>query len=824
VLGVFSVNRFSRATSCAVLFLLTASLFSAMAPQAAAGGTVSVWRAPTSLETADNDTSVPRAAVASDGSAMVVWQQATNTTPYIAANLYVPGSGWSGATNISWGPTGTNPRVAALGNGRFLAAWVGTNNVSVNLYQPATGWSGPTQIVAPGSSISSISLAADASGRAGLAWVTNNFPNRVQASLYLTGLGWAAPTLFVSQNFANSVTIALSGQGGAVVAWRETTGAAARVSGSLYTSGWGWTASASLTGTYPAAYYNDMAPAAAMNASGSALVVTRMLLGTPYLAIPYAPGSGWGANTTLSPLMGGVAYTVPTLSTDGGGGAVVPFTEALPNGSYASELFWYNGSSSMWTDLLVPTTWLPAGNTAAAFDPDGRLLVAWAEDTGAGWTARAERYLPALGWTLGWQAPTEFTSALNASIGVSGRLSLDVGRNGDAALAWLDNSSGPVNMFGAVFERDTQVPSLLVTTTPPGASNQTSFTVAGTTDPLAQVSVDGVAVSVDGLGAFSTIVTLAEGPHIFVVVAWDQEGNRAEVRLPVWVDSTPPSLSLSAPPDGLATSSAAVVVSGMSEPGALVEVNGIPIPSQPTGSFAYAVALLEGANVITVTATDAAGNIASVARTVTFNNPLSSDLAAAQAQLAGALAQLNVTNASLASANAQLVAADASLSASQADLRTAQANLAAAVSNANTTQAQLASAQANVTAAQATYVSAQASLSAAQTQVAASQSDLATARAAYADASVRADNASAALTSSNERATAAQQAATQSRADAAAAQSQAAGAAGTATVALLVGLAALLLGVVAMARSRRRAPHEDEARGRSEERGRGKSE
>jgi hypothetical protein len=795
-----------------VLLLLTASLFSAFARPAAAGGPVSAWGAPASLETADNDTTGPRIAVAGDGSAMAVWQQATNTTPYIAANLYTPGSGWSGATNISWGTTGTSPRVAALNNGRFVAAWVGINNVSVNLYQPGAGWSGPAQIVAPGNSISSISLGADASGRAGLGWTTNNFPNRVQASLYATGLGWAAPTTFVSQNFAGSISIALSGAGGAVAAWRETTGASARVANSVYISGWGWTASASLTGTYPITYYNDMAPAAAMNASGSALVVTRMLIGTPYLAIPYSPATGWGANTTLSPLMGGVAYTVPTLSLDGSGGAVVPFTEALPNGSYAAELFWYNASSSMWTTMLVPSTWLPAGNTAAAFDPDGRLVVAWSEDTGAGWTARAQRYIPA----LGWQSPTEFSSAMNASLGVSGRFNLDVGRSGDAALAWVDNSSGPVNMFGAVFERDTQVPFLMVTTTPPSASNQSSFTVGGTTDPLAQVSVDGVAVSVDGAGAFSTTVTLAEGAHIFVVVAWDGEGNRAEVRLPVWVDSTPPSLSLTAPADGLATSQAAVVVSGMSEPGAMVEVNGIPIPTQPSGTFAYAVALLEGANTITVTATDEAGNSVSIVRTVTFNNPLSADLAAAQAQLAGALSQFDAVNASLAAADAQLAAA-------QGDLAVAQANLAAAESNATTSQAELASAQANLTAAQATYASAEASLTAAQAQVATSQSDLATARAAYDDAASRADTATAALNSSNSRASAAEQAAAQSRADAAAAQAQAAGAAGTATLAMLLGLAGLLVAAVAIARSRRRAAHDDAPASRPEpgERGKG---
>jgi hypothetical protein len=59
-----------------------------------------------------------------------------------------------------------------------------------------------------------------------------------------------------------------------------------------------------------------------------------------------------------------------------------------------------------------------------------------------------------------------------------------------------------------------------------------------------------------------------------------------------------------------------VVVHGQTEAGANVTVDGTPVSVAPDGSFAATVPLVPGSNQITIRATDAAGNTATVKRTV----------------------------------------------------------------------------------------------------------------------------------------------------------------------------------------------------------------
>lgn len=76
-----------------------------------------------------------------------------------------------------------------------------------------------------------------------------------------------------------------------------------------------------------------------------------------------------------------------------------------------------------------------------------------------------------------------------------------------------------------------------------------------------------------------------------------------------------PDLQITAPEDGQLVKEP-VALTGTVAPGAAVQVNGSPVPVDASGDFSAILQLSEGANVLTITAEDQAGNKASVERTV----------------------------------------------------------------------------------------------------------------------------------------------------------------------------------------------------------------
>ena len=125
--------------------------------------------------------------------------------------------------------------------------------------------------------------------------------------------------------------------------------------------------------------------------------------------------------------------------------------------------------------------------------------------------------------------------------------------------------------------------------------------------------------------AFTPSTALVDGLHTIAINGSDYDGNAAaEVSSTFKVDTTPPTLNISAPVDNLLTNLASVSVVGVtndenSSPVTLsIECNGTTYT--PTigvdGSFSQAVALTEGSNVITITAVDTSGLRTAVTRTV----------------------------------------------------------------------------------------------------------------------------------------------------------------------------------------------------------------
>lgn len=117
---------------------------------------------------------------------------------------------------------------------------------------------------------------------------------------------------------------------------------------------------------------------------------------------------------------------------------------------------------------------------------------------------------------------------------------------------------------------------------------------------------------------------LSDGTHSFTLDVSDNDGNAATaVATSFIVDTTPPTLTVSAPSNNLITNNAKINVTGttndaLSTPVTLT-INGESVPVDSDGSFTYTVTLTEGKNTITVVATDAAGKSSTVVRNVTLD-------------------------------------------------------------------------------------------------------------------------------------------------------------------------------------------------------------
>ena len=160
------------------------------------------------------------------------------------------------------------------------------------------------------------------------------------------------------------------------------------------------------------------------------------------------------------------------------------------------------------------------------------------------------------------------------------------------------------------------------------------FTVTDADSGVASIAVtlDGTAIS----SITKTAVTggykctckpasaLKDGSHTISVTATDNDGNTSAAKTSTFtVDTVPPTLSITAPAEGLVTNKKTVTVTGKTDDATskpvTVTVNGSAATVGTDGSFSKDVTLTEGANEITIIATDKAGKTTTVVRNVTLD-------------------------------------------------------------------------------------------------------------------------------------------------------------------------------------------------------------
>jgi hypothetical protein len=155
--------------------------------------------------------------------------------------------------------------------------------------------------------------------------------------------------------------------------------------------------------------------------------------------------------------------------------------------------------------------------------------------------------------------------------------------------------------------------------------NHNPVTITGTIDDAtAAVTVNDVRATITG-GTFTASVILTEqGSNRLAATALDRAGNRGTDSIIVTLDTIAPDISISRPADGLVTNIAEVTVEGrIFDAGDVtdVRINDAPL-ALDRGDFSVGVPLVEGKNVIVVSASDAAGNHRSHTVTVNLDIPI----------------------------------------------------------------------------------------------------------------------------------------------------------------------------------------------------------
>jgi len=431
-------------------------------------------------------------------------------------------------------------------------------------------------------------------------------------------------------------------------------------------------------------------PVAAISDNGSAIVVWSQSDGSQFALYgsEYYPSFGWTSPHQLSS-----SYTSPvhpSLKMNGRGNASLawsdPANPVIKNRLYSPEQGWQNEVTlSTTTSGYLPVT---------GIDANGDVLTVWFDGVSVTHLTYS-RYVPGNGWVMpivinqNNQHPSPLSMAMNSK-GDAVLAYVNSTLGGDHSVnvtsfhgsTWSSTTSltkvGDHNIVSPNVDINDQGQAMVVWT---GANNTNQHVLFSSYDSawssVALVAQgdqsDNAEVVLNAQGDGTVIWTQGMRPHVFaatvqggiasapqkldtISAGWSQPGisvakdGQGDVMAVYWkmdIDSfwanlytmpdvTPPTLALTSPSTVTTTNASMVNVAGTTEPGASVMVNGVQAYVSPTGTFSVDVALREGNNTITVSATDASGNAATKTVTVSYTNDIRTDLSNAQNGLASA--------------------------------------------------------------------------------------------------------------------------------------------------------------------------------------------
>lgn len=139
----------------------------------------------------------------------------------------------------------------------------------------------------------------------------------------------------------------------------------------------------------------------------------------------------------------------------------------------------------------------------------------------------------------------------------------------------------------------------------------TDFTITGSVKAEGPVNltINGKKIQIDSDGSFADSLVLSEGQNTISINLTDQAGHTISKQVSVFVDSIPPILTITTPTQWEKVNEPEVDVTGKTESGAKLTINGEDVPVNADGTFDYTVKFKkQGMYLIKVVATDEAGN------------------------------------------------------------------------------------------------------------------------------------------------------------------------------------------------------------------------
>jgi hypothetical protein len=541
-----------------------------------------------------------------------------------------------------------------------VSSFSATDNVAVTGYLITTSATAPAASAAGWSATAPATVAAPAAGSTTFfAWTKDaagNVSLAKSAAVVVTLPDTSAPVVsaFTLPATATSLSIAVSSFSAtdnvAVTGYLITTSATAPAASAA-----GWSATAPATVAAPAAgstTFFAWAKDAAGNVSlakSAAVVVTLPDTAAPVVSAFTLPASATSLSIAVSSFsatdnVAVTGYLITTSATApaasaAGWSATAPATVAAPAAGSTTFFAWAKdaaGNVSLAKSAAVVVT-LP--DTAAPVVSAFTLPATSTNLTIAVGSFSATDNVAVTGYLISTSATAPVASSAGWTA-ASPATVIASAAGSTTFYAFAKDAAGNVSLAKSatvVITLPDTIAPVVTTFTLPATATSTTVPVSAlsATDNVAvtgyQIGTSAAAPAASGAGwtvaAPASVTAAASGSTTFYAWAKDAAGNvslakSATVTVASAADTTKPSLSISALANGAYTNKMTLNITGTAtDAGGLrsVTVNGAAIAVNTDGSFSTALALVAGSNVVTVVATDNAGNQQTDTRTVTYD-------------------------------------------------------------------------------------------------------------------------------------------------------------------------------------------------------------
>lgn len=550
---------------------------------------------------------------------MVVWDTYDTSYGSIWFEGYDPEQGWTGSNRIAANITGASfPHVRSDDGGHFLAVWQQTHNdhqdVMASWFSFLDGWETPMAIEnIENASPRSLALSVGPLGNAAATWLmSNGSVFDVYVCIYDRMTGWGtAQVVDTDENMTMSPSVGVDIDGNVVVLWAQQDGSRYNIWSRRCDASYGWGSPTPIE-IDPGYALN---PELSMSGDGFAFATWAQYDGSRYAV--------WGSR--CSPI-GGWSFPAKI-----GNGTVGDLTDAPePHVSAAVQgraiVVWDQveyGLHRVYSCMYVPGAgWssqekvdiedsLANSEPQVALSSSGKFTVVWTRDDGQFEHVLSRRYSEQKGWQP--VTPIEISDDTDVA-----SLALSTDDYGDAIAVWSRFEPAGYIVVSNSYVVDREPPVVHLTSPVKDIVNVTRLNISGVTDPSATLIINGFVVAVNSSGNFSFEVGLVEGVNLIYLTASD-DGGVTRIVLSITRDTAAPILTITAPTNNSRTDASTALVSGTTEPGAAVAVDDLLANVTENGSFAVLVPLQEGKNLITVTATDLAGNSVTEKLTVEYS-------------------------------------------------------------------------------------------------------------------------------------------------------------------------------------------------------------